>query len=119
MKLDVRAAAVAAGSIAALVYVLCTAFCVLLPESTVVYVTTVFFHIDVTGLYRQITWGSFIVSLLGWGLGTAVVAGGMAWLYNRLARTPVGDTSTLASHRESGEDTTKVDELKAKIKAAK
>ena len=86
MKLDVRAAALAAGSIAILVYALCTAFCVLVPESTVVYVTTVFFHIDVSGLYRQITWGSFIASLLGWGLGTAVVAGATAWLYNRLAR---------------------------------
>ena len=40
MKLDVRAAALAAGSIAVLVYALCTAFCVLVPESTVVYVTT-------------------------------------------------------------------------------
>ena len=70
MKLDVGAAALAAGSIAILVYALCTAFCVLVPESTVVYVTTVFFHIDVSGLYRQITWGSFIASLLGWGLGT-------------------------------------------------
>lgn len=103
MKLDVRAAALAAGSIAALVYALCTAFCVLVPESTVVYVTTVFFHIDVTGLYRQITWGSFIASLLGWGLGTAVVAAATAWLYNRLARTPVGKTSTLASQRDFAE----------------
>lgn len=100
MKLDVRAAAVAAGSIAALAYALCTAFCVLVPESTVAYVTTVFFHIDVTGLYRQITWGSFIASLLGGGLGTAVVAGATAWLYNRLAMTPVSETSTLTSQRD-------------------
>jgi len=103
MKLDVRAAALAAGSIAALVYALCTAFCVLVPEPTVVYVTTVFLHIDVTGLYRPITWGSFVVSLLGWGLGTAVVAAATAWLYNRLARMPVGQTSTLASQRDFAE----------------
>ena len=87
MKLDVRAAAVAAGGIAALAYALCTAFCVLVPEPTVAYLTTVFLHIDVSGLYRQITWGNFIASLLGWGLGTAVLAGATAWLYNRLART--------------------------------
>ena len=86
MKLDVRAAALAAGSIAALAYALCTAFCVLVPEPTVAYLTTVFLHIDVSGLYRQITWGNFIASLLGWGLGTAVLAGATAWLYNRLAR---------------------------------
>lgn len=100
MKLDVRAAAVAAGSVTALVYALCTAFCVLAPESAVVQLTTAFLHIDITGLYRQVTWGSFIVSLLGWGLGTAVVASATAWLYNRLVRTPVGETSTLASQRD-------------------
>ena len=100
MKLDVRAAAVAAGSIASLAYALCTAFCVLAPESTVVQLTTAFLHTDITGLYRQVTWGSFIVSLLGWGLGTAVMAGATAWLYNRLARTPFGETSTLASQRD-------------------
>lgn len=103
MKLDIRAAALAAGSIATLVYAICTAFCVLVPEPTVVYVTTVFFHIDVAGLYRPITLGNFIASLLGWGLGTAVVAGATAWLYNRLARSPVGETSTLARERDFAE----------------
>jgi hypothetical protein len=86
MKLDVRAAALAAGSIVALAYVLCTAFCVLLPESTVVYFATAFLHVDLTGIYRQVTLGSFVLGLLGWGLGTAVLAGATAWLYNRLAR---------------------------------
>ena len=87
MKLDVRAAALAAGSIAALVYALCSAFCALVPESTVVYATTSFLHIDITGLYRQITVEIVVFGFLGSGLGTAVVAGAMAWLYNRLART--------------------------------
>jgi len=87
MKLDVRAAALAAGSIAALAYALCTAFCALVPESTVVYLTTAFLHMDITGLYRQITWRTFIIGLLGAGVVTGVVAGATAWLYNRLART--------------------------------
>jgi hypothetical protein len=87
MKLDVRAAALAAGTIAALVYALCAAFCALVPESTVVYLTTVFLHIDITGLYREITWGTFLAGTLGSGLVTAAVAGATAWLYNRLART--------------------------------
>jgi hypothetical protein len=89
MKLDVRAAALAAGSIAALVYALCTAFCALVPEPTVVYLTTAFLHVDITGLYRQLTWGTFVIGLLGVGLGTGVVVGATAWLYNRLARTEV------------------------------
>jgi hypothetical protein len=98
MKLDVRAAAVAAGSIAALAYALCTAFCTLVPESTVVYLTTTVLHIDITGLYRQVTWGTFVIGLVGYGLGTAVVVGTMAWLYNQLARTEAG-TSLSANQR--------------------
>jgi len=96
MKLDVRAAALAAGIITALIYSVCTAFCVLVPESTLVYVTTVLFHIDLSGLFREITWGSFIISLLGWGLGMAFVAGATAWLYNLAAQTSVCKTNTLA-----------------------
>ncbi len=92
MRLDVRATALAVGSITVLIYTLCTVFCVLVPESTLVYVTTVLFHIDVSGLFRHITWGSFIVSLLCWGLGMAIVAGATAWLYNLTARTSSGKT---------------------------
>lgn len=87
MKLDIRAAALAAGGIAALAYALCAAFFALVPESTAVYVTVGVLHIDITGLSRQLSLGTFVVGLLVWGLGTAVVAGAMAWLYNRLART--------------------------------
>lgn len=99
MKLDVRSAALAVGSIAALVYVLCTVFCALVPVSTVVYLGTVLLHIDLTGLYRQVTWGSFVAGLLGYGLGTAVMAGATAWLYNRLARME-GQRSLSASQRD-------------------
>ena len=87
MKLHVRAVAEAAGCISALVYALCTAFCVLVPESTVADVTSIFLHIDLTGLYRHISLGSFIASLLGWSLASAVVTGAMAWLYNRFTLT--------------------------------
>jgi hypothetical protein len=96
MKLDVRAAALAVGSIAALAYVLCTTFCALVPEPTVVYLTTVFLHIDITGLYRQITWGTFFAGLVGSGLGTAIVAGATAWLYNRLARTEAARSQAIS-----------------------
>ncbi len=92
MKFDIRAVALAVGSITALVYTLCTVFCVLVPESTLVYVTTLLFHFDASGLYREVTWGSFIVSLLGWGLGMAFMAGATAWLYNLAAQTSVGKT---------------------------
>lgn len=87
MKLDVRAAALAAGAIAALAYACCTAFCAVVPESTVAYLSTAFLHVDLTGLYRQTSWGTFFTGFLGSGLGMAALAGATAWLYNRLART--------------------------------
>ncbi|GEM_PF-1316534 len=103
MKFDIRAAALTAGSITALVYTLCTLFCVLVPESTLVYVTSLFFHFDARGLYREVTWGSFIVSLLGWALGMAFMTGATAWLYNLTAQTSVCKTDTLAGQRDSSE----------------
>ena len=90
MRLNVRAAALAAGGVAAVVFALCTAVCAVLPESTVAYLSTVFLHVDLTGLYRQITWEGFFAGFVGTGLGTAVVAGATAWLYNCLAPTAGG-----------------------------
>lgn len=87
MKFDVRAAAVAAGSISALFYALCTAFFALVPEPTAVYVTASVLHIDSTGLNRQMTLGTVVVGLLVWTLGTATAVGTAAWLYNRLVQT--------------------------------
>ncbi len=87
MKLHVRAAALAAGSIAALAYALCTLFCAFVPESTMAYLGTAFFHVELTGLYRQMTWRTFAIGLLGVSVGTGLAACATAWLYNRLART--------------------------------
>ena len=99
MKLDVRAAALATGGIAALAYTICTVLCVVLPESTVAALGTALFHVDLTGLYRQITWGIFLGGLLGSGVGMAAMAGSTAWLYNRLARTET-ETSSSSGQRD-------------------
>lgn len=64
MKFDVRAAAVAAGSIADLAYALCAAFYALVPEPTAVYVTAGVLHINSTGLERQMALGTVVVGLL-------------------------------------------------------
>ena len=88
MKLDVRAAALAAGGIAALAYSLCTVFCAVAPEPTVAYLGTAFFHADLIGLYRQMTWETFVIGILEAGVGTSVAAGATACLYNLLQRNP-------------------------------
>jgi hypothetical protein len=89
MKLDVRAAALAAGGIAAVAYALCTVFCAVAPEPTVAYLGNAFFHVDLTGLYQQMTWRIFVIGILEAGVGTSVVVGATAWLYNRLAQNEI------------------------------
>ncbi len=44
-----------------------------------------FWHLDLTPLARNVTWGNAVGGLLFWGLGTGVVFAFGAWLYNRVA----------------------------------
>jgi hypothetical protein len=39
------------------------------------------------GCFFLVDRGIFVARLLGWTLGTAIVVGATAWLYNELART--------------------------------
>jgi hypothetical protein len=94
MKLDVRAAALAAGIVAALLYAICTALCAVLPDSAIASLGLPFLRIDLMTIYRPIGWMGFVIGLLEWGLGTAVTAGLAAWLYNRLARAGKGGKGT-------------------------
>jgi hypothetical protein len=41
-------------------------------------------HMDLSNIARVITWGSFIVGLLFWTVGTALYAALIARLYNSL-----------------------------------
>lgn len=85
MKLDIRAAAVAAGIVSAAVYAVCAFFVAVAPKATMD-IFGCLFHLDLSGIARSITWGSFVAGLLATGLGTALLAGVTAWLYNRLVR---------------------------------
>jgi hypothetical protein len=87
MKLDVRAASLAAGGVAALVYALCAAFCIVVPRPTVLYMAEAFLHMDVSSLYKPIGWDTFLVGFLTCAVYVGLMGGATAWLYNRLART--------------------------------
>lgn len=94
MKLDVRAFAIAAAVIAAVLDAICAFFVAVAPEQT-----TAFFgyltHLDLSVIPRSLSWGSFIVGLVAWALGAAIVFGAAAWLYNRLTGVErVRDTRT-------------------------
>ena len=102
MKLDVRAASLAAGGVAALVYALCAAFCIVVPRPTVLYMAEAFLHMDVSSLYKPIGWDTFLVGLFACTVYVGLMVGAMAWLYNRLARTDP-QTSLSVSQRDFAE----------------
>jgi hypothetical protein len=83
MRLDTRAFAIAAGTTAAILFVLCAVAVAIAPG-----LTTAFFgyivHLDMSGMRRELTLGSFIVGLIAWSLGTALVFAIAAMIYNRL-----------------------------------
>jgi hypothetical protein len=87
MRLDTRAFAMAAGVVAAALFVLCAVAVAIAPGPT-----TAFFgyivHLDVSGMRRELTLASFLVGLTAWTLGTALTFGFAAMIYNRLIGSP-------------------------------
>lgn len=85
MRLDTRAFALAAGAAAAILFTLCALAVAIAPGPT-----TAFFgylvHMDLSGLPRTLTFGSFVGGLLAWTVGTALTFGLAATIYNRLIR---------------------------------
>lgn len=85
MKLDIRAFAIATALVTAVLFVICAFFVALAPRETTA-VAGYLVHADLSGLSRSLTWGNFFGGLVGWSVGTAIIAGATAWLYNRLVR---------------------------------
>ena len=90
MRLDTRAFALAAGTVAAGLFTLCALFVAVVPESTTAAVAGALVHLDLSGMQRTLTWGSFAFGLIGWTLGVALVFAAVARLYNRLAHEAIG-----------------------------
>lgn len=87
-SLDSRAFGLAAGTVAAVLYTLCALGVALAPEATVAFFSSIL-HIDLTGLARPLTWGSFFTGLLCWTIGVGIVFAAAGALYNRfLHRVP-------------------------------
>jgi len=84
MGLDTRAFGLAAGATAAVLFTLCSLAVAVAPEPT-----TGFFgyliHMDLSGLPRVLTVGSFVVGLVSWSVGTGLTFALAAAIYNRLA----------------------------------
>jgi hypothetical protein len=84
MRLDAKAFGLATGITAGMLFILCAFAVAIAPESTTAFAGYLI-HVDLTGLSRTLTFGSFVGGLLAWTAGTAVTFWISALIYNRLA----------------------------------
>lgn len=91
MKLNVRALALANGTVMAIGYVICFGLFAVAPDETRSVVGYVM-HVDTSGLTRVLSWDRFFVGLAAWTALWAAAGATLAGFYNRLVeRQPVGN----------------------------
>jgi hypothetical protein len=78
-----RSIFIATAIMSALAYIICVVFIVLAPQATMTFFGYIL-HADLSNIARSINFGSFMVGLLTWSLGTGLYAALIARLYNRL-----------------------------------
>lgn len=83
MKLDSSAFGLAAGIVTAVLYTLCALAVALAPGATAA-AFSYMLHLDLTGIARPITLGSYIGGAICMSLGVGLVFGVAAGLYNRI-----------------------------------
>lgn len=83
--IDSRSFGIAAGAAAGIVFVLCAAAIAIAPMTAAAFFGYVM-HADLAQIARAMTVGGFVVGLLFWSIGTGLVFGLGATIYNRLIR---------------------------------
>jgi len=92
MRLDARAFGVAAGATAAVLFILCALAVAIAPGQTTAFAGYLI-HMDLSGMSRSLTFGSFVGGLICWAVGSTLTFWLVAAIYNRLiglrSATPV------------------------------
>jgi hypothetical protein len=83
MRLDARAFGVAAGVTAGVVFIVCSLAVAIAPGPATAFASYLV-HMDLSGLPRTLTLRSFLGGLVAWTLGTGLMLGFAAWVYDRL-----------------------------------
>lgn len=83
IKLNARSLSLATAVMTGLVYTICVLFIAVAPKVAMAFFGYIL-HADLTQINRLVTFGSFIVGLLFWTVGTALYAALIASFYNRL-----------------------------------
>lgn len=82
--LRARSLFIATAVMSALAYIICVVFIAIAPQATIAFFGQIL-HADLSSIARSITFGSFIVGLVAWSLGTGLYAALIARFYNRLS----------------------------------
>lgn len=86
MKLDTRALAYGVALSAAIAWIICSILVALAPTASMV-VSKDMFHLAGQEIAWGLTWGSFLVGLVGWTVLSGLFAALCGGLYNRFAKT--------------------------------
>jgi hypothetical protein len=87
MRLDTRAFGLAAGAVAAVLFLLCALAVAIAPEVTTAFAGDLI-HADLSGIARNLTFATFVVGLVAWPVGTALSFWFVAVVYNQLTDRP-------------------------------
>lgn len=88
MRLDTSALALAAGLTTSVVYAICSLLAAIAPGSATAILSYII-HLDLAGLVRPLTWGSFAAGIICLSLAVSIVVALLGALYNRLAGGPL------------------------------
>jgi hypothetical protein len=83
MKLNVWPFGLAVGIVIATAFTICSFFVAVVPEATADFIGYLL-HINLSGLTRPISWGSYFAGVLGIGIWTGLWAAAVANFYNFL-----------------------------------
>lgn len=83
MRLDAGYFGTAAGIVAAVLFTICALAVAVAPDQTTA-VAGYLMHMNLSGMARPVTVGNFLGGLVTWTLGTGIVFGSAAAIYNRL-----------------------------------
>ena len=83
MRLNARAFGLAGGATAGLLFVLCALAVAIAPEATTAFAGRLI-HVDLSGVNRNLTFGTFVSGLICWTVGTGLTFWFMGLVYNRL-----------------------------------
>ena len=87
MRLDACAFGLAAGTVAAILYLVCGVAVLVAPGPTTTLASYII-HMDLSTMPRLVTAWGFLVGLAFWTFGTAGVFAAVAGVYNQLAVVP-------------------------------